>query len=424
MRRSRNVRRLSKKVARRTKRKNTIKRIPKRTLRRKLRRSIRVKGKISYKDVKKRVSKRKKLLKRKTIKRGGSPTEEGAQGARALAPLVMSGVLFHLPKEVFIPGGIFLRPVFPEGTPESLLETQKHKKMVDLPGGYNLVYRTGEITGESHRLQAKEFTSVLRYAEREYIRLGGRPKINFSNPKIDFNSNTEPHAFQIISGEEIKYYEYERCQNVILTADQCNDLIEYAKPKMIPSTLGEGFRGKNVLVPNKRVDLLSNLNFISPYIELPKKLTVKQNLEVYGRLYDVKNLNSKIDYLAEKLRLNEIIYNVTGELSSGQKNRVSLAKSIINDPTVLLLDEPTASLDPETGDFVRSFLESYQKEKGASILLASHNMTEVERLCSSVLMMKNGIIIDQDSPKKLIKKHGRKNLEEVFLKLTREKYES
>ena len=172
-------------------------------------------------------------------------------------------------------------------------------------------------------------------------------------------------------------------------------------------------------IENKRVDLLSNLNFISPYIELPKKLTVKQNLEVYGRLYDVKNLNSKIDYLAEKLRLNEIIYNVTGELSSGQKNRVSLAKSIINDPTVLLLDEPTASLDPETGDFVRSFLESYQKEKGASILLASHNMTEVERLCSSVLMMKNGIIIDQDSPKKLIKKHGRKNLEEVFLKLTR-----
>ena len=177
-------------------------------------------------------------------------------------------------------------------------------------------------------------------------------------------------------------------------------------------------------IETKRVDLLNNLNFISPYIELPKKLTVKQNLEVYGRLYDVKNLNSKIEYLTQKLRLNEIIYRITGELSSGQKNRVSLAKSIINDPTVLLLDEPTASLDPETGDFVRSFLENYQKERGASILLASHNMTEVERLCSSVLMMKNGVIIDQDSPKELIKKHGRKNLEEVFLKLTRENHES
>ena len=174
-------------------------------------------------------------------------------------------------------------------------------------------------------------------------------------------------------------------------------------------------------IETKRVDLLNNLNFISPYIELPKKLTVIQNLEVYGRLYDVKNLSSKIDYLTEELRLNKIINKITGELSSGQKNRVSLAKSIINDPSVLLLDEPTASLDPETGDFVRNFLENYQKEKEASILLASHNMAEVERLCSSVLMMKNGVIIDQDSPKQLIKKHGRKNLEEVFLKLTREK---
>ena len=171
----------------------------------------------------------------------------------------------------------------------------------------------------------------------------------------------------------------------------------------------------------KRVDVLDNLNFISPYIELPKKLTVKQNLEVYGRLYDVKNLKLKIEHIAEKLRLNGIINKITGELSSGQKNRVSLAKSIINDPKILLLDEPTASLDPETGDFVRSFLEDYQRENCASILLASHNMAEVERLCSSVLMMNNGIIIDKDSPKKLIKRHGRKNMEEVFLKLTREK---
>ena len=169
-----------------------------------------------------------------------------------------------------------------------------------------------------------------------------------------------------------------------------------------------------------RVELLENLNFISPYIELPKKLTVKQNLEVYGRLYDVKNLKEKIENLSEKLRLNKIINKITGELSSGQKNRVSLAKSIINDPTVLLLDEPTASLDPETGDFVRSFLEEYQREKKTSILLASHNMSEVERLCSSVLMMNKGTIIDQGAPSELINKHGRKNMEEVFLKLTRE----
>tara|TARA_B100000941_G_scaffold32720_1_gene19509 strand:+ start:144 stop:872 length:729 start_codon:yes stop_codon:yes gene_type:complete len=173
-------------------------------------------------------------------------------------------------------------------------------------------------------------------------------------------------------------------------------------------------------IESQRVNLLNELNFISPYIELPKKLTVKQNLEVYGRLYDIKELKIKIDYLCEKLRLSEFINNVTGELSSGQKNRVSLAKSIINDPSVLLLDEPTASLDPETGDFVRSFLEEYQRENKTSILLASHNMAEVERLCSSVLMMNKGSIIDKGTPVQLIKKHGRSNMEEVFLKLTRD----
>ena len=176
-----------------------------------------------------------------------------------------------------------------------------------------------------------------------------------------------------------------------------------------------------VEIENQRVDLLNQLNFISPYIELPKKLTVRQNLEVYGRLYDVNKLKTKIDYLSEKLRLYEFIDKLTGDLSSGQKNRVSLAKSIINDPKVLLLDEPTASLDPETGDFVRSFLEEYQKENKTSILLASHNMAEVERLCSSVLMMNKGSIIDEGKPEELIKKHGRRNMEEVFLKLTREK---
>ena len=168
-----------------------------------------------------------------------------------------------------------------------------------------------------------------------------------------------------------------------------------------------------------RIEILQKINFISPYIELPKKLTVKQNLIVYGKLYSVKNLNSRIDYLVEELRLQNLLDRVTGELSSGQKNRISLAKAIINNPSVLLLDEPTASLDPETGDFVRTFLENYKKEKKVSILLASHNMDEVTRLCSSIMMMKNGLIIDQGKPSDLIKKHGRKNLEEVFLKLAR-----
>ncbi len=173
-----------------------------------------------------------------------------------------------------------------------------------------------------------------------------------------------------------------------------------------------------------RIDILSKINFISPYIELPKKLTVKQNLTVYGKLYNIKNLKERIEYLIEKLRLDELLNRVTGELSSGQKNRVSLAKALVNKPKVLFLDEPTASLDPEIGDFVRSFLETYKKENKISILLASHNMNEVTRLCKSILMMKDGVIIDKGSPSDLIKKHGRKNLEEVFLKLSRNNHES
>ncbi len=172
-----------------------------------------------------------------------------------------------------------------------------------------------------------------------------------------------------------------------------------------------------------RIEILEQINFISPYIELPKKLTVKQNLTVYGKLYKINNINERIEYLSEKLRLGGLLNSITGELSSGQKNRVSLAKALINEPKVLLLDEPTASLDPEVGDFVRSFLENYKKEKKISILLASHNMNEVSRLCKSILMMKDGIIIDKGNPEELINKHGRKNLEEVFLKLTRSKNE-
>ncbi len=172
-----------------------------------------------------------------------------------------------------------------------------------------------------------------------------------------------------------------------------------------------------------RIEILEQINFISPYIELPKKLTVKQNLTVYGKLYKINNINERIEFLSEKLRLEDLLNSITGELSSGQKNRVSLAKALINEPKVLLLDEPTASLDPEVGDFVRSFLEDYKKEKKISILLASHNMNEVTRLCKSILMMKEGIIIDEGNPKELINKHGRKNLEEVFLKLSRSKNE-
>ena len=187
---------------------------------------------------------------------------------------------------------------------------------------------------------------------------------------------------------------------------------------LLKPTQGQIFiNGLNI--EKNKTSILKQMNFISPYIELPKKLQVRQNLIVYGKLYNVENLDDRIDYLSKKLRLEKLLDKLTGELSSGQKNRVSLAKALINDPKVLLLDEPTASLDPETGDFIRTFLEDYKKEKKISILLASHNMDEVKRLCNSVLMMKEGNIVDKGTPDELINKHGRKNLEEVFLKIAR-----
>ena len=184
-----------------------------------------------------------------------------------------------------------------------------------------------------------------------------------------------------------------------------------------------------ILINNKSInvfrrdEILTKFNFASPYVELPKKLTVKQNLEIYGRLYGVRNLDKRINEISSDLDIKSFFYRKTGELSSGQKNRVSLAKSLINKPEILLLDEPTASLDPDIGDFIRSYIQNYKYENEITILLASHNMSEVERLCDSVVMMRKGKIIDKGTCEELIKKHGRNNLEETFLKLARSKDE-
>ena len=190
---------------------------------------------------------------------------------------------------------------------------------------------------------------------------------------------------------------------------------------LIKPTSGTVFiNGQNIENENNRTKILEKMNFISPYVELPKKLTVEENLKVYGKLYGVNNLQDKISDLMKQLNLFEFKKRKTGELSSGQKNRVSLAKALINEPEILFLDEPTVSLDPDVGDYIRTYIEGFASKKGTTILLASHNMDEVERLCNEVMMMKNGEIIDKGTCDSLIIKHGRKNLEETFLKIVRE----
>ena len=240
----------------------------------------------------------------------------------------------------------------------------------------------------------------------------GKPVIEINNLTKQFNNTlaVKNISFKVGKGKIIGLLGPNGCGKTT-TIGMMLGLIKPSSGSVIIS-------GQNI--EYNRTRLLEKMNFISPYVELPKKLTVEENLKVYGRLYGVKNLTDKISYLMEKLNLTNFKTRKTGELSSGQKNRVSLAKALINDPEILLLDEPTASLDPDVGDYIRGFIENYASNQGATILLASHNMNEVERLCHEVMMMKNGKIIDKGKSGDLISKHGRKNLEEVFLKIVRE----
>lgn len=175
--------------------------------------------------------------------------------------------------------------------------------------------------------------------------------------------------------------------------------------------------GEDMIGSRHRV--LGRMNFGSPYVDLPKRLTVRENLRVFAGLYGLQHPRDRIKELSSALALEEFIDRATGQLSSGQRTRVALAKALINAPSLLLLDEPTASLDPDTGDWIRSYLEEYARETGATILLASHNMHEVDRLCSDVLMMKQGQVVDRGTPAGLVEKYGRKSLEQVFLDIAR-----
>jgi len=169
----------------------------------------------------------------------------------------------------------------------------------------------------------------------------------------------------------------------------------------------------------RRYAALPRMNFSSPYVDLPHRLTVRQNLQFYGRLYGVKDLRLRIEEIAEHMQVSAFLDRPAGKLSAGQKTRVALAKALINRPDVLLLDEPTASLDPDTADWVRGYLETYQRETHATILLASHNMAEVERLCDDVILLQAGKVFERGSPRELLKRFGREDMEEVFLDMAR-----
>ena len=172
-------------------------------------------------------------------------------------------------------------------------------------------------------------------------------------------------------------------------------------------------------IARHRHRVLHRMNFESPYVEMPMRLTIRQNLKVFGMLYGVDDIAGRIAQIAAELELIDLLDRPTGKLSAGQKTRVSLAKALINRPEVLLLDEPTASLDPDTADWVRGHLDRYRRERGATLLIASHNMTEVERLCERVIIMKGGRIEDDDTPQSLLARYGRHTLEEVFLDVAR-----
>ena len=186
---------------------------------------------------------------------------------------------------------------------------------------------------------------------------------------------------------------------------------------LLPSSGSVQVFGEDVLRHRYRV--LPRMNFSSPYVDLPHRLTVKQNLSIYARLYGVPRREERIARLARDLQIEAMLDRPAGRLSGGQKTRVALAKALLNEPELLLLDEPTASLDPDTGDWVRAYLEAWRARTGATILLASHNMAEVERLCDRVVMLKAGRVVDDGAPAALISKYGRDNLEDVFLDIAR-----
>jgi ABC-2 type transport system ATP-binding protein len=260
-----------------------------------------------------------------------------------------------------------------------------------------------------------EAAGPRRPAARAPCRLGGDP---LSDPVIEVNALSKRFG-ETVAVESIDFTVPAGVTAALLGGNGAGKTttLSMLLGLLLPTAGRIRVLGEDMLRHRYRV--LPRMNFSSPYVDLPQRLTVRQNLTVYGRLYGLARIAERIEELAHDLQIEEFLERPTGKLSAGQKTRVALAKALLNAPDLLLLDEPTASLDPDTGDWVRGYLETYQRRSGATILLASHNMGEVERLCSEVMMMRQGRIVDRGSPRALIERYGRATLEQVFLDIAR-----
>jgi ABC-2 type transport system ATP-binding protein len=226
---------------------------------------------------------------------------------------------------------------------------------------------------------------------------------------------------EVVAVEELTFEVPAGCTVALLGANGAGKTTTIAMILGLLAPSGGTIRVLGELMPRHRYRVLARMNFQSPYVDLPMRLTVRQNLKVYCDLYGVREPRRRIDQLAQEFDLGEFLDRPTGRLSAGQKTRVMLAKALVNEPDLLLLDEPTASLDPDTADLLRGWLEIYQATRGATLLLASHNMAEVERMAHYVLMLKRGRLVDEGAPAELLARYGRGNLEDVFLDIARDR---
>lgn len=241
------------------------------------------------------------------------------------------------------------------------------------------------------------------------------------SPSVVSVSRVSKHFDSVIAADDISFDVRPQSTTALLGGNGAGKTttLSMLLGLLLPTSGSISVFGVDMLRDRYRV--LPRLNFSSPYVDLPRRLTVRENLTVYARLYGIIDIPGRIKTLCEELQIGRFLSRPYGQLSAGEKTRVAMAKALLNEPELMLLDEPTASLDPDTADYVRGMLEAYRKRTGTTILLASHNMSEVERLCDDVIMLRAGKVVDRGTPAQLLTRYGRKNMEEVFIDIARER---